>query len=510
MKKQKGPTHTTMLTQEITRQVLAEFPFAPTAEQARAVATLAAFLADPDPRAVMILRGSAGTGKTALAGAIVRALARLRRRVLLLAPTGRAAKVFARTSGHEAFTIHRRIYREKAFTGVGGEFRLNDNLYRNVLFMVDESSMIGMAAEGSPFGSGRLLDDLVSYVYQGSGDRLLLIGDRAQLPPVGEEASPALSDEVMAGYGLKVWSADLAEVLRQASGSGILYNATVVRDMLLRADTGGLPRIRFHGFADIARVTGDELIEALSASYSEVGVDETMVITRSNKRAHAYNQGIRNTVLDRDDIISGGDMLMVVKNNYYWTEKDAADWEAGKDGASGHDDGHDDGSSARLAFIANGDRAEVMRVSNSREFYGFHFADAWLRFPDYDDYEMEATIMLDSLVSEAPALTREQNEALFRGVEEDYADVPLKRDRMARIRQDAYFNALQVKFAYAITCHKAQGGQWSHVYVDQGYMTADMLTPDYLHWLYTALTRATDKLFLVNWPGGQTDGEEGD
>lgn len=496
-----------MLTDEIIKQVLAEFPFDPTAEQTRAIATLAAFLTDPNPRSVMILRGSAGTGKTALAGAIVRMLTLRRQRVLLLAPTGRAAKVFAMTSGHEAFTIHRRIYRERTFTGVGGEFNLNDNLYRNTLFMVDESSMIGMAAEGSPFGSGRLLDDLVSYVYQGASDRLLLIGDRAQLPPVGEEESPALSDEVMAGYGLKVWSADLNEVLRQAHDSGILFNATVVRNMLLRGEADGLPRIRFSGFADIVRVAGDELIEALSSSYSEVGIDETMVITRSNKRAHIYNQGIRNTVLDREDMISGGDMLMVVKNNYYWTEKEAAE----KNGNDKRDGNKDEGDEpARLPFIANGDRAEVMRVYNGREFYGFHFADAWLRFPDYDDYEMEATIMLDSLVSEAPSLTREQNEALFNGVAEDYADVPLKRDRMDKIRNDSYFNALQVKFAYAITCHKAQGGQWSHVYVDQGYMTADMLTPDYLHWLYTAFTRATGKLFLVNWPGEQTCGGESD
>lgn len=496
-----------MLTDEIISQVLAEFPFDPTAEQTRAIATLAAFLTDPNPRSVMILRGSAGTGKTALAGAIVRALTQRRQRVLLLAPTGRAAKVFAMTSGHEAFTIHRRIYRERTFTGVGGEFNLNDNLYRNTLFMVDESSMIGMADEGSPFGSGRLLDDLVSYVYQGASDRLLLLGDRAQLPPVGEEESPALSDEVMAGYGLKVWSADLNEVLRQAHDSGILFNATVVRNMLLRGEADGLPRIRFSGFADIARVAGDELIETLYSSYSEVGIDETMVITRSNKRAHIYNQGIRNMVLDREDMISGGDMLMVVKNNYYWTEKEAAQ----KNGNDKRDGKRDDGDeSTRLPFIANGDRAEVMRVYNGREFYGFHFADAWLRFPDYDDYEMEATIMLDSLVSEAPSLTREQNEALFNGVAEDYADVPLKRDRMSKIRNDSYFNALQVKFAYAITCHKAQGGQWSHVYVDQGYMNADMLTPNYLHWLYTAITRATDKIFLVNWPEEQTCGGESD
>ena len=400
-----------------------------------------------------------------------------------MAPTGRAAKVFSLNSNHPAFTIHRRIYRQRSFSGDGGQFNLNDNLYADTLFMVDESSMI--ANEGfseTSFGSGRLLDDLVHFVYQGRNCRLMLIGDKAQLPPVGEEESPALNATVLAGYGLKVYQCDLNEVLRQSQDSGILYNATVIRQMITHDEDTELPKINFTGFADITMVPGNELIEGLNTSYSQVGMDETMVITRSNKRANIYNQGIRNTILGREEGLTTGDMLMIVKNNYYWMEKD----------------------NSAIPFIANGDRARVQRVRNIRELYGFHFADVWLQFPDYDNYEMASTVIMDSLMTEAPALTREQNEQLFEKVMEDYADIPLKPDRMRKIKQDDYYNAIQIKYAYAITCHKAQGGQWAHVYLDQGYMTDEMLTPDYIHWLYTAFTRASEHLFLVNWPKAQT------
>lgn len=481
-----------MIIDELKYKILQQFGFPPTQEQAHALEVFAEFLTDRDPHAVMILRGSAGTGKTTLSGAIVRTLKEIRQKVMLLAPTGRAAKVFSLNSGSPAYTIHRRIYREKSFSGVEGLFNLNDNLYTDTLFMVDEASMIAnMGLGGMSFGSGCLLDDLVHFVYQGRNDRLLLIGDKAQLPPVGEEESPALHAAMLEGYGLKVYECDLNEVLRQSEESGILYNATMIRQMITHDDITQLPKIHFAGYSDIKLMPGAELIEALADSYHHVGLDDTIVVTRSNKRANIFNQGIRNMVLDREEELSQGDILMIVKNNYYWMEEERK-------------------SNNKLqsndipAFLANGDRAKVLKVRRRIDLYGFRFATLLLQFPDYDNYELEATVLLDTLTSEAPALTHEQQEQLFHQIEEDYQDIPLKADRMKAIRQDQFFNALQVKFAYAVTCHKAQGGQWAHVYVDQGYMTDDMLNPDYIHWLYTAFTRATEMLYLVNWPETQT------
>ena len=453
--------------------------FAPTAEQASAIRTFADFALDRNERVVMILRGSAGTGKTTLAGAIVKALVEMKQKLVLMAPTGRAAKVFAMNAGQAAFTIHRKIYRQKTMTDMASPFTLNANLATDTLFIVDEASMISNLGMGdSSFGSGCLLDDLVQFVYSGRNCRLMLIGDTAQLPPVGEEESPALIADVMAGYGLDVYEASLQEVLRQSHDSGILFNATRVRRMIADDEVTEMPKVVFSGFDDIVDLRGDELIEQLSSSYGNMGLDDTIVVTRSNKRANIYNNGIRNMVLGREELVSQGDMLMVVKNNYYWAET----------------------LKLPLPFIANGDRARVLRVRNLRELYGFHFADITLSFPDYDGLELTATTLLDSLQSESPSLTREQSEQLFQQVMADYQHIPLKADRYKALRQDVYFNALQVKYAYAVTCHKAQGGQWSHVYVDQGYMTDDMLSPDYLHWLYTAFTRATEKLYLVNWP----------
>ena len=525
--------------QEFIDEVVREFGFTPTHDQLNALETFARFLADREQNCVMVMRGSAGTGKTSLAGAMVRTFTRLGQKLLLMAPTGRAAKVFAMNSGHTAFTIHRKIYREKSYSGIGGQFNLNDNMHKNTLFMIDEASMIGRGGGmTSDFGTGDLLSDLVQFVYNGQNCRMLLVGDCAQLPPVGEEEAPALHAEVLEAMGLKVYECDLREVLRQSQDSGILVNATYIRSLTpgpsprrgeillqsdsrlidsnmgesrlnsslsprrgevqLQSDSGldfsefscdnllkvGLPRIRFKGFADIVMVPGDELVERISSSYADVGMDETMVVTRSNKRANVYNQGIRATVLDREDELCTGDLLMVVKNKYLDKPQ---------------------GDHGQLAFIANGDCVKVQRVRNIRELFGFRFADVWLQFPDYDDFEMQQTVVLDTLITEAPALTHEQQEQLYEAVMEDYADIPLKRDRMAKLKQDEYFNALQIKYAYAVTCHKAQGGQWAHVYIDQGYMTDDMLTPDYIHWLYTAFTRATEKLFLVNWPKAQTE-----
>ncbi len=502
-----------MIIDELKYKILQQFGFPPTQEQAHALEVFAEFLTDRDPHAVMILRGSAGTGKTTLSGAIVRTLKEIRQKVMLLAPTGRAAKVFSLNSGSPAYTIHRRIYREKSFSGVEGQFNLNDNLYTDTLFMVDEASMIAnMGLGGMSFGSGCLLDDLVHFVYQGRNDRLLLIGDKAQLPPVGEEESPALHAAMLEGYGLKVYECDLNEVLRQSEESGILYNATMIRQMITHDDITQLPKIHFAGYSDIKPMPGAELIEALADSYHHVGLDDTIVVTRSNKRANIFNQGIRNMVLDREEELSQGDILMIVKNNYYWMEeerkkikeKEIEERRVKSEGTESGTATHKVQSNDIPAFLANGDRAKVLKVRRRIDLYGFRFATLLLQFPDYGNYELEATVLLDTLTSEAPALTHEQQEQLFHQIEEDYQDIPLKADRMKAIRQDQFFNALQVKFAYAVTCHKAQGGQWAHVYVDQGYMTDDMLNPDYIHWLYTAFTRATEMLYLVNWPETQT------
>ena len=486
-----------MVVDELKYKILQQFGFPPTQEQANALDVFARFLTDRNPQVVMILRGSAGTGKTSLSGAIVRTLQAIRQKVMLLAPTGRAAKVFSLNSGTPAYTIHRRIYREKSFSGVDGQFNLNDNLFTDTLFMVDEASMVAnMGLGGMNFGSGCLLDDLVHFVYQGRNDRLMLIGDKAQLPPVGEEESPALNAAMLQGYGLTVYECDLNEVLRQSEQSGILYNATMIRQMITHDDITQLPKIRFTGFSDIKPMPGAELIEALADSYHHVGLDDTIVVTRSNKRANIFNQGIRNMVLDREEELSQGDILMIVKNNYYWMEEERKKMKEKDNQVPSND---------IPAFLANGDRAKVLKVRRRIDLYGFRFVTLLLQFPDYGNYELEATVLLDTLTSEASALTHDQQEQLFRQIEEDYQDVPLKADRMKAIRQDQFYNALQVKFAYAVTCHKAQGGQWAHVYVDQGYMTDDMLTPDYIHWLYTAFTRATEMLYLVNWPETQIE-----
>lgn len=478
-----------MKTTEFVDRILQRLGFAPTQDQMAATRMFAAFLADRSPGSAMVMRGSAGTGKTTLASAMVDTLHSLGQPIVLMAPTGRAAKVFAVNSHLPAATIHRTIYRERS-VAPDSQFNLNFNRSRRTLFVVDEASMIsGRSSADRTFGTGNLLDDLIKFVYSGDQCRLLLIGDSAQLPPVGEQEAPALSPDELGAYGLKVYACDLGEVVRQGKTSGILLNATQLRLSMPsweeQMTNPILPKLQVKGLADVVRVPGNELIEQLASSYSEVGVDETIVVTRSNKRATIYNQGIRARVLDLDDVLCGADRVMVVKNKYL----------SNTDGAMK--------TTRQLSFIANGDRCEVRRVRHFRELYGFHFADATLRFPDYDGQELQSIVMLDALGSDAPALTREQQDQLYNRVMEDYSDLPLKGDRMRAVRDNPYYNALQIKFAYAVTCHKAQGGQWEHVYIDQGYMTADMLTPDYFHWLYTAVTRARTRLFLVNWPEEQ-------
>ena len=466
--------------------ILDRFGFEPTADQMNALKCFGQFLASRDDMPMMLMRGSAGTGKTSLVAAMVQTLVSLHQKAVLMAPTGRAAKVLSISSSLPASTIHRKIYRQKTMLG---DFNLNDNLHTDTLFVIDEASMIStFSMSETGFGSGNLLDDLIQFVYSGRNCRMLLIGDTAQLPPVGEEESPALIPEILYGYGATLYECDLSEVLRQEQESGILYNATAIRSLIQHEEATELPKLRFRGFSDIISLPGNEIIDALSSSYSRVGIDDTIVITRSNKNATIYNNGIRAQVLDREELLERGDQIMIVKNHTLPTLNSKPSTL----------------NTQQPSFIANGDKAIIVRVRNFRELYGFHFADAILRFPDYDDFELDTIVLTDTLQSDAPALTQEQNNALFKAIEEDYADIPRKADRMKAIREDAYFNALQIKYAYAVTCHKAQGGQWSHVYIDQGYMTDDMLTPDYIHWLYTAITRGKERVYMVNWRKEQT------
>lgn len=474
-----------MLNNDLSQQIKRNFSYKPTEEQENALNSFSNFLLSPSSEKIFVLRGYAGTGKTSLVSALVKTLGEVGRKCVLLAPTGRAAKVFSLYSHHPAYTIHRRIYRQRVFSGDMENFTLNTNLHRQTLFIVDEASMIANEGlSGASFGTGRLLDDLIEYVYSVPGCSLMLVGDTAQLPPVGEEQSPALSVPVLQGYGLEVTECLLTQVVRQAADSGILYNATLLRHSIMKDACFGLPSVRIGKFPDVKVIQGGDLIEAISDSYDKVGMDETIIICRSNKRANLYNRGIRNTILYREDELNAGDVLMVAKNNYFW----GADCK-------------------ELDFIANGDVAVVRRVRRVREMYGFRFADVVLRFPDYDDLELEVTLLLDTLHTDFPSLPREQGEKLFEAVFEDYAHLSSKRERIKKIKEDPYYNALQVKYAYAVTCHKAQGGQWQRVFLDQGYLTDEMVSPDYYRWLYTAFTRATETLYLVNCPKEQLSEE---
>ena len=473
------------ITDDLGALIRENFLHNPTKEQEKAISLLSDFLLSREQDSIFLLKGYAGTGKTSLLAALVRTMQQLRLRVMLLAPTGRAAKVLSNYAGAPAFTIHRKIYRQKSITEMD-VFQNSINMRQDTLFIVDEASMIANDAhEQTMFGTGRLLDDLMQYVYSCNGCRLLLVGDTAQLPPVGETESPALSRTMLEGYGMEVTELCLTQVVRQLEESGILWNATMLRSLIQNDDVYAFPKLRGKSFPDIKVLPGNELIEALEQSYRNHGTDGTIVVTRSNKRANIFNNGIRTRILDYETELSGSDLIMVAKNNYYWTEREQA--------ANGV-------AADAMTFIANGDVAIVRRMRNERSFYGFRFADVTLCFPDYDHRELDVTILLDTLQSESPALTRQQQETLFNGVWEDYPELTNKRDRMKRLRQDIYYNALQIKYAYAVTCHKAQGGQWEHVYIDQGYINEEMLSPDYFRWLYTAITRATEQVYLVNWP----------
>lgn len=452
-----------------------ELPFEPNEGQEALLGKLSAFLVSPDPRKAFVLKGYAGTGKTSVVSALVRALEKLRQPCVLLAPTGRAAKVIAGYSGRPAYTIHKKIYRQNKLGE--SKFSLTDNLHRRALFIVDEASMINnMRQFDNPFGSGNLLQDLIKFVYSGQGCSLLLLGDTAQLPPVGQTDSPALQENVLAGYMLNVTEHMLTQVARQALDSGILKNATDIRQQLQEGQIQLIPTFTTKGYTDIERMKGEEFLEVLEESYNEVGMEQTVILTRTNRRTNLYNQGIRARVLWKEELLTGGDRLMVSRNNYYWTEQ-----------------------YENLDFLANGDMLTVNRVRNEREMYGFHFVDVELLAEDYD-FEIEATVWLDTLTTESPEQSYQMQQTLWQRIAEDYPEVRDKRELWKLIMQSPYYNALQVRFAYAVTCHKAQGGQWKRVFIDPGMVDDEHLGEDFYRWLYTALTRAQEKVYLIGFP----------
>ncbi len=453
--------------------------FAPTSDQRVLIDKLGAFLVDPNSEPLLVLNGYAGTGKTTVVGALVRVLQSFKQQVVLLAPTGRAAKVMSSYAGVPAYTIHKKIYRQANMRDGVGTFSLNMNQHSNAVFVVDEASMISNSSlEQSVFGSGRLLDDLVQFVRLGKNCRLILVGDSAQLPPVGLDVSPALDADRLSFYGENK-QAHLRQVVRQAESSGILYNATRIREHLENRESG-FPHLKLEGFDDVQRLSGADFVDTLASAYGKQGVDNVMVITRSNKQANRYNAGIRAQILGKEEEIVQGDRLMVVKNSYSWVEQDEA-------------------LRKEVDFIANGDIVELKRIRKYKEMYGFRFADATIALPDYNDVEVDCRLLLDTLSMESAALSSAQSKELFAKVQEDYATVMPASKRYAAIKVDPYFSALQVKHAYAITCHKAQGGQWKTVFIDHGYLTDEMINVEFLRWLYTALTRATEQLYLVNF-----------
>lgn len=466
--------HSMNVSQQVQQLLFAKFPHIPTEGQIEACRLLTEFLFNPDPLSAFVLKGYAGTGKTTLVSALIQTLPALKVRSVLLAPTGRAAKVLSNYSGRQALTIHKKIYATTA--DANGLLRCSriPNKHSYTLFIVDEASMIGEDND-----SGRnLLDDMVSYVKEGSHCRLMLIGDTAQLPPVGSPISPALDCKYLqTAYGLDIHSCELTEVVRQAEKSGILHNSTLIRKQIANDDIVLMPLFELDGYGDISRINGAELEEILNQEYSDKGSEEVVLICRTNKRANIFNNEIRNRILFRDDQLCTGDYLMVVKNNYFWSNEESG-----------------------IGFIANGDIAEILRLRNFEELYGFRFATATLRFIDYPEApEIECKILLDTLVSESPSLTADESRRLYEQVALDYADLPTKGDRQKAIRNDPYYNALQVKFAYALTCHKTQGGQWDTAIIDQGFLPDDAIYREYLRWLYTALTRAKKKVYLLNF-----------
>ena len=465
-----------MLNTYIASQIYEKISFETTFSQKKVVEMLSDYLSAPKNEQIFVLNGYAGTGKTTLVAAVVEVLEQMQVPTVLLAPTGRAAKVLSRYCHRSALTIHKRIYRERTTADYESHFTLNINKERGAVFIVDEASMLSdSTSDGQIFGSGSLLDDLVRFVRSGRDCRLILVGDNAQLPPVGSPYSPALDETVMRGYGDVVY-ASMDDVVRQQAESGILFNATMLRCMLENG-IWEIPHLEMN-FPDVESITGGEVMEKVQECYDKYGSEETIIITRSNRRANRYNEGVRRYNLSAEEAIESGDRLMVVKNNYYFTERE---------------------QECPMSFVANGDVAQLRKIRRFEDFYGFHFADAVLSFPDYNDYEIGCKILLDTITSESPSLTREESQRLFTEVEQDYLDIKSRLKRLKEIRENPHFNAVQVKFAYAVTCHKAQGGQWKAVFVDRALFGDEPMTGDMLRWLYTAFTRATERLYLVNF-----------
>jgi len=465
-----------MLADHIASNILSKINEKPTPSQVRLVETLAAFTVNTDEESILVIRGYAGTGKTTAISAYVKMLNQMKLKSVLLAPTGRAAKVLSFYSGEQAYTIHKKIYRQRSSKDGFGRFILDMNLHTHTFFIVDEASMISnQKQEGSVFGSGCLLDDLMEYVYNGKGCKLLLVGDIAQLPPVGLEKSPALNKEILKIYSDTIIEDELSEVVRQGQESGILYNASLIRYRLEKLDFS-LPLLKLDGFDDIERIGGNDLIEAIASNYQKFGLEQSIIVSRSNKRANKYNQGVRNSILGREEELLPGDLLMVVKNNYFWLK-----------------------DSTEVEFIANGDIIEVLRIYKYQDIYGYRFVDCRIRLIDFD-LEADVKLMLNVLYEDTPALSGEKNKEIYYKILEDYSEIKSKKKQYESVRNNEYFNAIQVKFAYAVTCHKSQGGQWKSVFIDQGYIEKEGIGIEYLRWLYTALTRATEKVYLVNFP----------
>lgn len=452
----------------------ANFPFEPTLGQQQFFADFERFFKQPwDARPTLLLRGYAGTGKTTLVSSIVKSMAALKYKPVLLAPTGRAAKVLSGYSGMSAFTIHKMIYRPKVDKTGNTAFQLQKNYFSKALFIVDEASML---SDEAAFGQKSLLEDLITYVFENDSNKLLLIGDSAQLPPVGRAESPALRREFLQSqHKLGVIETELTEVMRQEQESGILWNATQLRGTLAQKE----PDIRFRtsAFSDIYKMTGERLEDGLRYAYDKYGVEDTTIVVRSNKSAVGYNQYIRHTIHYFENELEAGDLLMIVRNNYFFLPEDSP-----------------------AGFLANGDFMEVMRIVGFEDLHGFRFAELEVRLLDYPDQpNLQVKVILDTLHSPTPSMTQEENRKLYDAVSQDYEDIGNRQERIKAIRNDPYLNALQVKFAYALTCHKSQGGQWSAVFVDQGYLPEEQVDREYVRWLYTAVTRAKQELFLVNF-----------
>ncbi len=458
------------------KEIIKSLGLEPTSQQKSLIEGLSNFILNNEKSNIFLLKGYAGTGKTTIISALVKTLTKNKIDTILLAPTGRAAKVFANTANKPAYTIHKKIFRIKSSKNIFSQFVIDFNRHKNAVFIVDEASMISNSInQRINFGSGNLLSDLLNYVFAGTNCKIIFSGDTAQLPPVGIDISPALDKDFLEMNGYRVQEFELTQVVRQSLKSGILYNATRLRKMITEKTTGIFPKFKLSDFEDIKRVSGTELIEEISDAHNRVGVENTMIVTRSNKRANKFNFGIRQAIMYKEDRITNDDLIMIVKNNYFW-----------KDDAK------------RLDFIANGDIVQISRLRHFEQIYDYNFVDAEIYMPDYDTY-LDVKLMLDVLDIEAPALSYESYKDFYQKVAETYADEKTAAARLEKTMNDEYLNALQIKFAYAVTCHKAQGGQWDTVFIDQAFVNQDMVDINYLRWLYTALTRATQKVYLVNF-----------